>query len=66
MTELLFSPTTLSGLSLRNRVAMAPLTRQRADAQGIPQCKRSRTTTLRCVGRFVPDVVYGGGRRDGG
>jgi N-ethylmaleimide reductase len=37
MTELLFSPTTLSGLSLKNRVAMAPLTRQRADAQGVPQ-----------------------------
>jgi N-ethylmaleimide reductase len=33
----LFQPTTLAGLPLQNRVAMAPLTRQRADALGVPK-----------------------------
>lgn len=33
----LFDPTHLAGHVLKNRVAMAPLTRQRADAMGVPQ-----------------------------
>jgi N-ethylmaleimide reductase len=32
----LFTPVTLGGYSLRNRVVMAPMTRARADAQGVP------------------------------
>jgi len=33
----LFKPTTLAGLPLQNRIVMAPLTRNRADAMGVPQ-----------------------------
>jgi N-ethylmaleimide reductase len=33
----LFDPFNLRGLTLKNRVAMAPLTRCRADAEGVPQ-----------------------------
>src|SRR5258706_11156478 len=33
----LFDPSHLRGLTLKNRVAMAPLTRCRADAEGVPQ-----------------------------
>ncbi len=33
----LFEPTSLSGLALRNRIVMAPLTRNRADAMGVPK-----------------------------
>ena len=33
----LFEPTTLAGLELQNRVVMAPLTRNRADAMGVPK-----------------------------
>ena len=33
----LFEPTTLAGLSLQNRIVMAPLTRNRADAMGVPR-----------------------------
>jgi N-ethylmaleimide reductase len=33
---LLFEPTTLGSLRLQNRVVMAPLTRNRADAMGVP------------------------------
>ncbi len=33
----LFQPTTLAGHALQNRIAMAPLTRQRADALGVPK-----------------------------
>jgi N-ethylmaleimide reductase len=32
----LFEPTVIAGLTLRNHVAMAPLTRQRADRMGVP------------------------------
>ena len=32
----LFSPITLGDYSLRNRIVMAPMTRSRADAQGVP------------------------------
>ena len=32
----LFSPVTLGAVTLRNRIAMAPLTRQMADADGTP------------------------------
>jgi N-ethylmaleimide reductase len=32
----LFTPTTLGALALKNRIVMAPLTRSRADANGIP------------------------------
>src|SRR5258708_37813191 len=32
-----FDPFNLRGLTLKNRVAMAPLTRCRADAEGVPQ-----------------------------
>jgi 2,4-dienoyl-CoA reductase-like NADH-dependent reductase (Old Yellow Enzyme family) len=32
----LFSPITLGRVSIRNRIAMAPLTRQMADADGTP------------------------------
>src|SRR5882672_1719272 len=32
----LFSPITLGDYSLRNRVVMAPMTRSRADGQGVP------------------------------
>ena len=37
MTNRLFEPTTIAGLTLKNHVAMAPLTRQRADRLGVPQ-----------------------------
>jgi len=37
MTERLYSPARLAGLSLKNHIVMAPLTRQRADTQGVPQ-----------------------------
>jgi N-ethylmaleimide reductase len=33
----LFEPTTLAGLALQNRIVMAPLTRNRADAMGVPK-----------------------------
>jgi N-ethylmaleimide reductase len=33
----LFEPTSLSGLALQNRIVMAPLTRNRADAMGVPK-----------------------------
>ncbi len=33
----LFEPTTLGSLSLQNRIVMAPLTRSRADAMGVPK-----------------------------
>jgi len=33
----LFEPITLAGLALQNRVVMAPLTRNRADAMGVPK-----------------------------
>jgi len=33
----LFEPTSLNGLALQNRVVMAPLTRNRADAVGVPR-----------------------------
>lgn len=33
----IFEPTVLAGQSLKNRIAMAPLTRQRADIHGVPQ-----------------------------
>ncbi|MFO1150510.1 MAG: alkene reductase [Alsobacter sp.] len=33
----LFEPTRLGGLSLQNAIVMAPLTRNRANAQGVPQ-----------------------------
>ena len=32
----LFSPYTLAGQTIRNRIAMAPLTRQMAEADGTP------------------------------
>jgi N-ethylmaleimide reductase len=32
----LFDPTVLAGHTLKNRIAMAPLTRQRADVRGVP------------------------------
>jgi len=35
--KLLFEPATIAGLQLKNHVAMAPLTRQRADVLGVPQ-----------------------------
>ena len=34
---ILFEPTRLNGLAVRNRIAMAPLTRQRADVMGVPK-----------------------------
>jgi len=33
----LFEPVTFAGLALKNRIAMAPLTRNRADAMGVPK-----------------------------
>jgi len=33
----LFEPITLAGLELKNRIVMAPLTRNRADAMGVPK-----------------------------
>jgi N-ethylmaleimide reductase len=33
----LFEPTTLAGITLKNRIVMAPLTRSRADAMGVPK-----------------------------
>ena len=33
----LFEPTALAGLALQNRIAMAPLTRNRADVMGVPK-----------------------------
>ena len=33
----LFEPATLAGLALQNRIVMAPLTRNRADAMGVPK-----------------------------
>jgi N-ethylmaleimide reductase len=33
----LFEPTTLGGLTLQNRIVMAPLTRNRSDAMGVPK-----------------------------
>jgi N-ethylmaleimide reductase len=33
----LFEPTSLTGLALQNRIVMAPLTRNRADAMGVPK-----------------------------
>lgn len=33
----LFDPITLNGLTLQNRIVMAPLTRNRADAMGVPK-----------------------------
>jgi N-ethylmaleimide reductase len=33
----IFEPTTLAGLSLQNRIVMAPLTRNRADVMGVPK-----------------------------
>ncbi|MBS0506801.1 MAG: alkene reductase [Proteobacteria bacterium] len=36
MTQLLFTPTTLGDLQLANRIVMAPMTRNRADADGTP------------------------------
>jgi len=33
----LFEPTTIAGLALQNRIVMAPLTRNRADAMGVPK-----------------------------
>src|SRR5512139_787867 len=35
--NVLFEPTTLAGLPLQNRIVMAPLTRNRADAMGVPK-----------------------------
>lgn len=35
-TDALFTPVKLGGISLRNRIIMAPLTRSRADAEGVP------------------------------
>jgi N-ethylmaleimide reductase len=37
VTNRIFEPTTIAGLKLKNHVAMAPLTRQRADRMGVPQ-----------------------------
>ena len=37
MSQNLFDPVTLAGHALQNRIAMAPLTRQRADALGVPK-----------------------------
>lgn len=37
MTKDLFSPVTLGGISLKNRIVMAPLTRNRAGEGGVPQ-----------------------------
>ncbi len=34
-TDPLFTPTTLGGLSLKNRIVLAPMTRSRADAHGV-------------------------------
>ena len=36
MTTNLFTPTTLGTLQLRNRIVMAPMTRSRAAAEGMP------------------------------
>ncbi|USI73261.1 alkene reductase [Sphingomonas morindae] len=36
MDELLFQPTTIGAMAVRNRIAMAPLTRARASAEGVP------------------------------
>ena len=33
----LFEPTTLAGITLQNRIVMAPLTRNRADVLGVPK-----------------------------
>ena len=33
----LYEPTTIAGLTLQNRIVMAPLTRNRADAMGVPK-----------------------------
>jgi len=33
----LYEPTTIAGLALQNRIVMAPLTRNRADAMGVPK-----------------------------
>lgn len=35
--SILFAPTCLNDLTLQNRIVMAPLTRNRADAMGVPQ-----------------------------
>ena len=36
MTDALFSPTTIGAIPVANRIAMAPLTRSRADMAGVP------------------------------
>jgi len=36
MTKALFSPYTLAGLELHNRLVMAPMTRNRAADDGVP------------------------------
>ena len=35
-TDALFTPVKLGGISVKNRIVMAPLTRSRADAEGVP------------------------------
>lgn len=41
MTTTMFTPVSLGDLALRNRFVMAPLTRRRADADGIPSASAS-------------------------
>ena len=57
----LFSPTDLGGLHLKNRVVMAPLTRVRAGAEGVPTDLVAEHYAQRAsVGLIISEGVYPG------
>src|SRR5438477_76096 len=65
----LFSPLILGDRSLRNRVVMAPLTRCRADAQGVPSPLAAEYYAARADAQGVPSPLaaeYYAARADAG
>lgn len=50
----LFSPLKLGRLTLRNRIAMAPLTRQMAKADGTPTDEMAAYYARRAQSRLIP------------
>lgn len=52
-TTALFTPTKLGAIQMRNRIVMAPLTRSRADAEGVPSRYAAQYYSERATGAGV-------------
>ena len=54
----LFSPTKLAGYALKNRIAMAPLTRQMAEPDGTPTDEMAAYHARRGCGLIITERTY--------